>query len=126
MKVMWYISWKKITDFGFTGVQTLQTIYLVYLKSFVFKKTQNFQRIKYVWHLNMSGISGFLFWAIEPIRTYGNGGKLRKSHFSGKRISVSEMLFHESELILKRTVTWHDLFGSLLEFGFLKSFKWHI
>ena len=70
----------------------------------------------------MSGISGFSFWAIEPIRKDGNGGKLRKSHFSGKRINVSEMLFHESELILKTMVTWYDLFGSLLEFGFLKSF----
>ena len=74
----------------------------------------------------MFGISGFSFWAIEAIRKYRNGGKLRKPHFSGKRIS--QMLFHESEMILKiMTVIWHNgLFGSFLEFGFLKSFKWHI
>ena len=65
MKVTWYISWKKVTDFGFTGVQTLQTIYLVYLKSFVFKTFKE---------LNMSGISGFSFSAKEPIRKDGNGG----------------------------------------------------
>ena len=83
-------------------------------------------KIKVFKELNMSGISGFSFWAIEPIHKDGNGGKLRKPYFSGKRIS--EMLLKESELILKTMkVTWYNgLFGSFLEFGFLKSFKWHI
>ena len=62
MKVTCYISWNKIIEFGFTGVQTPQSIYLVYLKSFVFKKTQIFKE------LNMSDISGFSIWAMEPIQ----------------------------------------------------------
>ena len=94
MKVTWYISWKKIIDFGFTGVETLQTICLVDLKSFVFKK-----KLKFFKELNMSGISGFSFWAIERIRKEGNGVIFRRPHFSGKRIR--EMLFHKSELILQ-------------------------
>ena len=108
---MWYISWKEITDFGFTGVQTLQTIYLVYLKSFVFKKTQNFQRIKYVRH----------FWVFDL--SYGANSrrqKLRKPHFSGKQIS--EMIFHESELILKtiKVICYNGLFGSFFGISILK------
>ena len=116
----WYISWKKITEFGFTRVPTLPTIHLVYLKSFVFRKNQNFQRTKYVRH----------FWVFvlsyRPIWKDGNGGKFRRPYFSSKRIA--EMLFHESELILKTMkVTWYNsLFGSFLEFGFLKPFKWYI
>ena len=84
MKVTWYISWKKIIDFGFTGVQTRQTIYLVYLKKFRFQtKSQNFQRIKYVQH----------FWVfIQSYRANSKRQKPRKPHLSGKRIS--EMLFH--------------------------------
>ena len=89
--VVYYL--KEINSFGFTGVQTLQTIYLVYLQNFVFKKSQNFQRIKSVRH------SEFSLLASEPIRIDENGGKFRKPTFSGKRIS--EMLFHGSDLILQ-------------------------
>ena len=112
---MWCISWKKRIDFGFAGLQTFQTICWVYLESFVFKKVKIFKE------LNMSDIFGFSFWAIQLIRKDGNGGKFRKSHFNGKRIS--EMIFHESELILKTiNVTWYNgFFLSFLEFEFISS-----
>ena len=111
MKVTCYISWNKIIEFGFTGVQTSQTIYLVYLKSLVFEKTQNFQRTKYVRH----------FWVFDL--SYGANSrrqKLRKPHFSGKQIS--EMIFHESELILKtiKTICYNGLFGSFFGISILK------
>ena len=111
MKVTCYISWNKIIEFGFTGVQTPQTIYLVYLKSFVFKKPQNFQRIKYVRH----------FWVFDlSYRANSRIQKLRKPHFSGKQIS--EMIFHESELILKtiKVICYNGLFGSFFGISILK------
>ena len=111
MKVTCYISWNKIIEFGFTGVQTSQTIYLVYLKSLVFEKTQNFQRTKYLRH----------FWVFDL--SYGANSrrqKLRKPHFSGKQIS--EMIFHESELILKtiKVICYNGLFGSFFGISILK------
>ena len=78
MKVICYISWKKL-------------IHLVLLEFKPFKPS-----IWYIYKIfkesNMSGISGFSFWAIQPIRKDENGEKFRKPHFSGKRIT--EMLFH--------------------------------
>ena len=111
MKVTCYISWNKIIEFGFTGVQTSQTIYLVYLKSLVFEKTQNFQRTKYVRH----------FWVFDlSYRANSRRQKLRKPHFSGKQIS--EMIFHESEMILKtiKVIRYNGLFGSFLGVLILK------
>ena len=111
MKVTCYISWNKIIEFGFTGVQTSQTIYLVYLKSLVFEKTQNFQRTKYVRH----------FWVFDlSYRANSRRQKLRKPHFSGKQ--TSEMIFHESEMILKtiKVIRYNGLFGSFLGILILK------
>ena len=111
MKVTCYISWNKIIEFGFTGIQTSQTIYLVYLKSLVFEKTQNFQRTKYVRH----------FWVFDlSYRAKSRRQKLRKPHFSCKQIS--EMIFHESEMILKtiKVICYNGLFGSFLGILILK------
>ena len=128
MKVMWYISW---------------TLYYLVLLNFKPFKPSIWYIYKIFKELNMSGIFRFSFWAIEPIRKDKNGGKFRKPHFSGKRIN--EMLFHGSELILQlqnfQCCIWiedffcrnqwrsHDIMVYLdlfLEFGFLKSFIWHI
>ena len=45
-----------------------------------------------------SGNSGFLFWAIEPIRKDENDGKFREPHFSG---------------------TWSNSLGRVSFFGFI-------
>ena len=44
-------------------------------------KIQGFQDSK------ITGVSGFSFWAIEPIQKDGNDGKFRKPHFSGTLVN---------------------------------------
>ena len=61
---------------GLCGIQTLKIICMSYLGQVFDSLTSK--------GLKISGVSGFLFWAIEPIRKDGNGGKFEKPHFRGK------------------------------------------
>ena len=137
MKVIWYISWKKLIHLVLLEFKPFKPS-IWYNYKILFPKIINIFK-----ELNMSGISRFSFWAIEPIRKDGGGGKFRKPHFNGKRIT--EMLFHGPELILKlqnflKLYLDRDFFSRkqrrshgimvyfhlVLEFAFLESFIWHI
>ena len=58
----------------------------------------NWQKPKVFKGLKVSGISGFSFWAIEPIWKDKNGRTFTKTHFRGNR--RVECYFHGSKLII--------------------------
>ena len=73
-----YASWKKLIHLVLLQFKPFKpSIWYIY--------TILFSKIKIFKELNMPGISGFSFWAIEPKDE--KGGKFRKPHFSGKWIS---------------------------------------
>ena len=88
MNVTWRISFKKLVYLGLVAVQTVEIIFLTHPDRVfqIWKRKYKFSK-----GLKISGVSGFWFWAIEPIREDGNDGIFKKPGFSGK--FMSQVLF---------------------------------
>ena len=84
MNVTWRISLKKLVYLGFVAIQAVKIIFLTY-QGRVFQIWK--RKYKVFKDLKISGVSGFSFWATEPIGKDGNDGKFRKPRFSGKWMS---------------------------------------
>ena len=75
MNVAWRISFTKLISLGRVAVQTIKIVFLAYPD----RVLQIWKRkYKFFKDLKIPGVSGFSFWAIEPIRKDRNNGKFTK------------------------------------------------
>ena len=78
MNVAWRISFTKLISLGRVAVLAVQTIKIVFL-AYPDRVLQIWKRKhKFFKDLKILGVSGFSFWAIEPIRKDRNNGKFTK------------------------------------------------
>ena len=71
MTLTWSNSLGKVCFLGLRGIQVLKVTYISCLGK-VFESLTN--------KIQISGVSGFSFWAIEPIWKAGNNGKFKKPY----------------------------------------------
>ena len=101
----------KLVYLGLVEVHTVKIIFLTYVGR-VFENLRK-RKYKILNDLRTFSLSGFLFWAMEPIQKDGNDGKLRQVDFSGKKMNGALFSWIKTDPFyakFPKSLIWTDIF----------------